>query len=103
MRKWTALFTRYGDCITDPIEAQLRAAIREVFAKVDQEHPDAWIECGSDDGPLHVLSVCTDGTIRYTKYADGSMTDELDSTTQAGLSEDQVFHSWQKLIADEGS
>ncbi len=99
MHQWVKLFTRYGSCIANPTEDQLRAAIQEVFARIDQEHPNAWIECGSDGGALHTLSISFRGSSCYTKYSDADMTDELDSVTRTGLDEEQAFRAWKTLIA----
>lgn len=103
MIRWTNLYTRRGTCIPQPTKDQLRQAIQEVFATSDLEHPDAWIECGSENGPLHTLAVSSGGALRYTKHSDADMTEELETATQAGVTEDQAFHAWLQLMNEAGS
>jgi hypothetical protein len=90
-----------GEKISNPSTKQLRNTLKELFASNDEEHPDAWIECGSDDGPLYILSVYSGGYAIYTKYSDVNMTEELENKKIENLDVGSTLELWQKLIAGE--
>lgn len=61
MHEWIKLTTRHGDSIGNPGQEQMRGALVDVFSDQDEEHPDCWLECGSENGELVVLSVFNSG------------------------------------------
>jgi len=78
MTSWVTLTSRFGQSHEDPSDEDLKIALNELFSINNLEHPDAWIECGSDDGPLETLSMYGSGYAHYTKYSDADMSDELE-------------------------
>jgi len=98
MHEWTTLTTRYGRSIRNPTRSQLQAALDELFASDDQEHPDCWIECGSDGRPLHALSFLSTGVGKYTKYSDVDMSEELQSKSVAAKTPAAALLLWEHLI-----
>lgn len=101
MHEWVHLNPVNGDTISNPSRDQLALALRQLFADPDSEHPDTWINCGSDDGPLYNLSVYSSGYATYTKYADVDMCDELESSRIHDLDVDTALALWENLIAGE--
>ena len=99
MHEWVNLTTRMGDDIKNPTMEQLKNTLEELFASNDAEHPDAWIECGTDDGPLYSISVYSGGYAIYTKYSDADMTEELEEKEIKKLDVDSALELWNKLIA----
>lgn len=79
MHEWITLTTHLGESVRNPSHQQLRDALSKVFAAKDSEHPDSWIECGSSNGPLYVISIFSSGYALYTKYSDADVSDEIES------------------------
>ena len=100
MTQWTNLTTNFGLQIKDPSDDDLRNVLKKHFSIKDNEHPDAWLECGSDNGPLYSLSIFSSGYAIYTKYSDADMTDELEVKRIESVDEDKGFDLWKKLISD---
>jgi len=74
---WCILTTRMGADIREPTDAQLRAALEDVFASDDDEHPNACLRLGSDGGPMFVLDVYGAQRILFEQWADADFDDEL--------------------------
>jgi hypothetical protein len=98
MHEWITLTTRYGHCIRNPSRRQLQAALDELFASQDPEHPDCWLECGSEGQPLHALSFFSSGTGSYTTYSDSDMSEELQSKEVAAKTSAVALLLWEHLI-----
>lgn len=98
MHEWIILTTRYGSSIRNPSTSQLDEAVRELFAAEDEEHPDCWIECGSEDKPLHTLSFLSNGQGRYIRYSDADMTEELLRKDIAADTAAAALKKWEHLI-----
>ncbi len=98
MVEWTNLTTQRGEVIQNPGDEDLRTALRQLFQSKDNEHPDAWIECGSENGPLHSLSVFSSGYALYTKFSDADMTEELEYRRIDGVTEELAYAIWKKLM-----
>jgi len=97
--EWSNLTTRLGETVSAPSLSDLQSALQDVFTNPnDPEHPDTWLECGSDEGPLASLSVFGSGKGILTVYTDADMTDELSSEEYADLSEATALHLWQRLM-----
>ncbi len=101
MHEWVNLTTRLGETVRNPKQEQLREALKELFSSSDEEHPDSWIECGSQDGPLYSLSFVSSGRGRYTKYSDVDMTDELEVKELNAASSEEALQLWQYLINEQ--
>jgi len=97
--EWVNLTSVLGETTITPSEEQLADALRELFANPDDEHPDAWINCGSDDGPLFNISVFSSGYAVYTKYSDVDMTEELETLTIPNVDAAAGLMLWRNLIA----
>jgi hypothetical protein len=49
----------------------------ELFGSpLHDEHPDSWIECGSEGGALHTLNIFHSGRAIYVRYCDADMSGE---------------------------
>ncbi|MGI9262029.1 MAG: hypothetical protein ACR2QR_08335 [Woeseiaceae bacterium] len=99
MHEWVNLTNFLGESILNPSERQLSAALRELFASRDDEHPDAWIDCGSNDGPLYSLSIFSSGYAIFTKYSDADMSEELEEIEIANIDVDTGLALWKDLVA----
>ncbi len=98
MHEWVSLFERMGGVISDPTVEQLRNTLEELFSSNDEEHPDAWVNCGSDEGPLYNVSIYSEGYAIYSKYSDVDMTEELDSKKIKNVNIDGALELWLNLI-----
>lgn len=101
MHDWVTLTTRLGETISQPDTTQLKQTLDELFSFEDYEHPDAWINCGSDTGPLYSISIFSSGYALYAKYSDADMTEELETKRIAPLDQASALALWCKLLADE--
>lgn len=101
MAEWVNLTTCFGDGTQNPSEDQLRVSLKELFQSNDNEHPDAWIECGSENGPLFSISVFVSGYAIYTKYSDVDMSEELESRKIENVTEETAFQLWKELIDED--
>ena len=101
---WTTLWTRYGDGIESPADADLAAALDEVLdpAVNDEEHPNAWLEHGAEDGRTFVLDVYADGRVVFNQWAtadyDARLAPEAHLT---GVTRTEALVLWQRLNAGD--
>lgn len=75
--QWCVLTTRMGADIREPTDAHLHAALEDVFASDDAEHPNSCLRIGSDEGPMFVLDVYSAGRIVFKQWADVDFNEEL--------------------------
>jgi len=102
MHTWVRLTERTGRSKTNPSEGDLLAALTELFSSNrDNEHPDCWIECGTEDGPLHTVSIFQSGYAVYTKYSDSDMSEELESKRIEVKSPEESLQLWLRLLKDD--
>ncbi|ODC02831.1 hypothetical protein BFW38_03960 [Terasakiispira papahanaumokuakeensis] len=99
MHEWVNLTTRIGESIQNPQTDQLRAALDELFASKDEEHPDSWVECGSEQGPLYSLTFFYSGRGIYTQYSDADMTEELENREIKVSGPAEALQLWEYLIS----
>ncbi|WP_085718580.1 hypothetical protein [Pseudomonas sp. B28(2017)] len=78
MHEWINLTARHGDTIEKPSVEQMKSVLQDLFSDRDEEHPDCWLQCGSQNGELVVLSVFDSGYAIFTRYADQDMLEELE-------------------------
>lgn len=97
MHDWTTITTVFGEAIKEPTESDMRRALDELFSSADDEHPDTWIERGSQNGPLYCISVYARGYAVSKKYSDADMTEELESEVIADVDVDIALNLWRKL------
>jgi hypothetical protein len=77
MYDWIKLVTRSGQTVSSPSSAELESALIDLFSSpLDEEHPNSWIECGSEGGPLHTLNIFQSGKALYVRYSDADMSAE---------------------------
>ena len=98
MSEWINLTTCLGDGIQNPSDDQLKATLKKLFQSNDNEHPDAWVECGSENGPLLSVSVFSSGYVLYTKYSDADMSEELENRKIENVTEEAAFKIWKNAI-----
>lgn len=98
MHEWVNLTTRMGQSISRPTPSQLRDALEELFSSQDEEHPDCWIECGAENGPLHSFSFFSSGRGIYTKYSDADMTEEIQKKEHIVPDSNRALQLWEHLI-----
>jgi len=99
MSHWSNLYFCFGNSISNPSDNDLKRALKELFSSQDDEHSDAWLECGVDDGPLESLSVFSSGYAIQTKYSDADMTEALSSQRIEGVTEKTGLRLWQDLLS----
>ncbi len=100
MFEWTTLTEVLGHSVLEPTEADMRRALGALFdGTADAEHPDTWIECGSESGPLYCISVYASGYAIFTKYSDADMTAELDKKTIQPVDTEAALALWRNLVA----
>ena len=68
------------------------------YGAKDDEHPDCWVECGSDAGPLYTLSVFHSGSGVFTEYSDADMSEEVATKSFKDLDETAALALWQALL-----
>ncbi|MFZ6681777.1 hypothetical protein [Undibacterium sp. Tian12W] len=100
MHEWIKLTSRWGVEKQNPELTDLKNALNELFAPHDDEHPDAWLECGSENGPLYVASVFSIGYAIFTKYSDADMGEELQKTKMDNINLESGLRLWKNLIAE---
>ena len=98
MNTWTTLTTIHGKTIPSPDESAMTDALRELFQSGTTEHPDCWLEKGSDDGPMDVLSIYSSGYAIHTQYTDADMIDENFSKRIDGIDATKALKLWKELI-----
>jgi hypothetical protein len=96
---WVTLYRRYGQSVRMPSEADLLFALKEVLSAKDEEHPDTWIECGTEKGPLHTFSVSHSGYGTYARYSDVDMSQEVEHAEYGVLDLQQALKAWHTLIS----
>lgn len=99
MHEWIKLTSRWGVEKQNPALSDLKEALNELFGADDNEHPDAWLECGSENGPLYVTSIFSSGHAIFTKYSDADMGEELQKTRIDNINHESGLRLWQNLIA----
>jgi len=101
---WVILTTRYGTDVRSPTESQFIAALRELFdPRVDdEEHGDAWLRYGNDDGPMFVLTFTCGHTARFEEWADQDFEVELAPPREsAPISDSEALNLWMRLSAGD--
>lgn len=101
MHDWTTITTVFGEYVHEPIESEMRRALEELFSSADADHPDAWIECGSKEGPLYCISVFASGYALCRKYSDGDMTLELASKKIEDVDLETALTLWRELASGD--
>ena len=95
---WINLTRRHGQVIIDPSKDDLNAALQELFDTVDNEHPDAWVECGLNGGEVFVLIISQNKDARYFKYSDADMNDETEYKNEIFNDQNEALNLWVEFI-----
>ncbi len=98
MFEWSNLTTCFGNVVSNPSEPMLKQSIVELFESQNGEHPDAWVECGSENGPLCSVSIYSSGYALFTKYSDVDMSEELENRRVDNVTQDVALQLWKNLI-----
>ena len=99
MHEWIKLVTRAGQTVSSPSQVELESALTELFGSlVDDEHPDSWIECGSDGGALHTLHIFQSGKAIYVRYCDADMSGEEERKEFHAQSVPDAMRLWNAII-----
>ncbi|KQZ30489.1 hypothetical protein [Duganella sp. Root1480D1] len=98
MHEWITLTKVFGDSLRNPTTAQMEDALDELFDHADADHPDSWIECGSESGPLCCISIFSNGYALYTKYSDADMSEVLETKRLSPIDRDAALALWSNLI-----
>ncbi|MES2041003.1 MAG: hypothetical protein V4495_24565 [Pseudomonadota bacterium] len=99
MHEWIKLTGRWGVEKQSPTDSELKEALNELFGSdEDNEHPDAWLECGSENGSLYTASIFASGYAIFTKYSDADMTTELKKTEIGNINHETGLRLWKNLI-----
>jgi hypothetical protein len=102
------LITRFGAGNTSPMEADLAAALHEVFVEVHPElheadyieHPNAWLSYGFPTDAkwtVYKLELSRDRKAVLSKMADQDDAEPEFVKHMVELSEDQALHLWRTL------
>ncbi|WP_156479969.1 hypothetical protein [Collimonas pratensis] len=78
----------------------MRKALEELFLSADDDHPDTWMECGTEGGPLYCISIYSSGYAIYKKYSDVDMTSELETKEVANVDLNVALDLWRNLALD---
>ncbi|MCG6202748.1 hypothetical protein [Psychromonas antarctica] len=99
MFEWSNLTTCFGTGVSNPSDSDLKQSIAELFESNNDEHPDAWVECGSENGPLCSVSIYSSGYALFTKYSDADMSEELENRRVENVTQDVGLQLWKNLIS----
>jgi hypothetical protein len=103
-KRWLILTTRYGKDIQNPSQEDLRHALEELrkedpqtMTKVDYAaHANAWLRCGTDAGPIYLLSTNRDGTTSLSEFANQDADDPVGELTKK-VSFENALALWNLL------
>jgi hypothetical protein len=98
MHEWINLTNYLGDNFSNPTDSQLKNTLSKLFDTKDNEHPNAWIECGTEKGPLYSLDIYSGGYAIYTVFNNVDMEEELENKKIDNINTESGFNLWNKLI-----
>lgn len=99
---WVVLTRPDGRDLQAPSEAQMAAALAEVYsgkvATPDGEPGSAVLRFGYDDGLMYEVEVGTGGTVRFAEWSDRDCEIALaDPRVMTALPQDDALHLWRLL------
>ncbi|PXX33714.1 hypothetical protein [Undibacterium pigrum] len=101
MHDWIHLTGRWGMDTKNPARADLKKALSELFdSPEDDEHPDAWLTCGSENGPLYTVNIFSSGYAIFTVYDDADMRTELQRKEISNINHESGLLLWENLIKE---
>lgn len=90
--------------LSNPTDIEVRNAIMYFFRFSDNEHPSAWISCGTDDGPFYILTIfrarrnwygaqiCE---VDYQEYDDQDMNTVIEEQNLGTFSKAATLNLWR--------
>ena len=100
--RWLILTTRTGQEKEDPTKEDLSHAIEELGqldSKSPVEEDTIWLHCGTQAGPIYVLSVNRDGTTSLSVFVNQDADDPIEELTKK-ITLEMALALW-KLLADD--
>jgi hypothetical protein len=112
MEEWCRVKSRFQQMriSSPPSDEEIAAVIDEVMDEAAllrryphlgqgglDEHPNAYIEVGRDDGPLYYLDLYAGGALHFTKYADLDLEEEEFCRIREGVSAPEAERLWRLL------
>lgn len=99
---WVVLTRPDGRDLQAPSEAQMAAALAEVYsgevASPDGEPGSAVLRFGYDDGLMYEVEVVTGGTVRFAEWSDRDCEIALaDPRVMTALPQDDALQLWRLL------
>lgn len=95
---WVVLTSLDGRDTADPTDAQLAAALAEVYAPrakpLDRDSASATLRFGYDDGLMYVAEVNSAGDIRFEEWSDRDCELALAAPRRMRASQDQALQLW---------
>lgn len=98
MINWIKLTTMIGKTISSPDEVEMKDALQQLFLYGTSEHPDCWLEKGSETGQLDVISVFASGYAIHTQYTDADMCNETLNIRIDNIDATTALQLWRDLI-----
>lgn len=105
---WCYLLHRYGEETGTPTPDEIAIAVKKLYEENlpgmtegdYDEHGDASLRFGHDDGPMYVLTPTRHGNARWEEWADQDYEVELCPMKEAGmLSQEKGILLWEQLAA----
>lgn len=105
-KSWCNLIYRYGEEIEEPSLDEISAAVKELYVEDlpgmaennYEEHGDAWLRYGEDDGPMYVLTITRSGRARWEEWADQNYKTKLCPAKEAELlPQETAILLWKRL------
>lgn len=97
MHEWINLTSDFGN-YSNPTDSQLKHTLDQLFNTKDDEHPNAWVECGTEKGPLYSMDIYSGGFAVYTIYNNADMEEELKNKKIENVDIEKGFDLWKTLI-----
>ncbi len=91
---------RDGRQADDPSSADIAAAIEELFDSVDDEHPNAWLELGSDSDngwSVVTLDAYQSGLIIFSRWADQDDDDPMAENRKINVNREEMIALFEIL------
>ncbi|UTY60354.1 hypothetical protein [Massilia sp. erpn] len=98
---WVVLIRPDGRNVSAPTEAQLAAALAEVYGGkapvVDGSPGSAVLRFGYDDGLMYQMEVSADGNVRFEEWSDRDCEIALASPRQMAVAQEDALQLWMWL------
>ncbi len=106
--KSTCDWSLLNSSISNPTHDELEKEIWYFFQHSDEEHPSAWLFCGTDEGPLYTLEIfdarrswngkkiCN---VEYIEYDNQDMNEEIEKKSLGTFSKKAVLELWKNFTS----